>query len=145
MDQQKLIGFQLKELSQMIKRNIDERIDMNVKDVTSVQGHIMIYIYHHMFEGDVFQKDLEKEFYIRRSTVAGTLQLLEKKGLVIRESVPYDARLKKLKLTPKAIAMQEQIKKEVYAMEKQLLNGFSEGEEIIFRELLNKMVSNLEK
>lgn len=42
----------------------------------------------------IFQKDLETEFCIGRSTVTNILNLMEKKGFVRRESVSYDARLK---------------------------------------------------
>ena len=48
---------------------------------------------------DVFQRDLEKQLSVRRSTVTSTLQLMEKKGYILRESVPNDARLKRIILT----------------------------------------------
>ena len=53
-------------------------------------------------KGDIYQKDVEKEFQIRRSTATGTLQILEKNGFIRREPVKQDARLKKLVPTDKA-------------------------------------------
>ena len=58
---------------------------------------------------DVFQKDLEAEFQMARSTASGILQSMEKKQLIIRESIPRDARLKRLVLTPKGMEFQMEI------------------------------------
>ena len=43
----------------------------------------------------MFQRDVEQVFSLSRSTATGILQQLEEKGLLRRESVPSDARLKK--------------------------------------------------
>lgn len=48
---------------------------------------------------DVYQRDIETFFKLRRSTVSSLLNTLERKGLLRREPVPHDARLKKLVLT----------------------------------------------
>ena len=52
---------------------------------------------------DIFQKDFEEEFSIRRSTATKILQLMEKNGLIERQKVESDARLKKIVLTNKAL------------------------------------------
>ena len=43
---------------------------------------------------------------------------MEKKGLVTREPVAHDARLKRLQLTPKAIAHHELIMEKIQEVEK---------------------------
>ena len=58
----------------------------------------MWHLYRHR-EEQVFQRDIEREFSITRSTVTNILQLMERKGYIERRSVPQDARLKKLVLT----------------------------------------------
>ena len=63
--------------------------------LTNIQRHVLHYILFQSLRCDIYQRDVEKEFQIRRSTVTGTLQLLEKKGFIRRESVEWDARLKK--------------------------------------------------
>ena len=73
-----------------------------------MQGWIIGYLYRHSDE-DVFQKDLEAEFQMARSTASGILQSMEKKQLIIRESIPRDARLKRLVLTPKGMEFQMEI------------------------------------
>jgi DNA-binding MarR family transcriptional regulator len=74
--------------------------------LTRLHHWIIGFLYHH--EGDIYQKDIETEFKISRSTTSSVLTLMEKKGLLTRESVMSDARLKKVVLTDKAIKMHKQ-------------------------------------
>ncbi len=76
----------------------------------------------------MFQRDLEKAFNIRRSTVTGTLQLMEKKGLILRRPVEGDARLKELRLTEAAVQIHDQIDQGIESMEHKLRQGLSDKE-----------------
>ena len=144
MEKPKGIGCEIKELSHMIKRSIDEHIaQLEIEDITCVQAWIMGYVYQNESKGEIYQRDIEKVFHIRRSSVAETLRLMEKKELIIRESVSHDARLKKLILTPKARAIQEQIWGKIKEVEDQLVEGLSEGEMILFMELIHKSKRNI--
>ena len=59
-------------------------------------------------QGDVYQKDIESFFKLRRSTVSSQLDTLEKKGLIQRVPVSHDARLKKLVLTEEGLRISGQ-------------------------------------
>ena len=89
----------------------------NDEDVTAVNGRIIMYLYHHK-EEDIFQKDIENEFSIRRSTSSSIISLMEKKGYIERVSVAHDARLKKLVLTDKALQVCDIIKTNTMMIEK---------------------------
>lgn len=146
MDKEVSIGFQVHELSRMIKRSLDEHINalsLQSEEITGAQACIIGYIKREGEKDDVFQKDIEKAFHIRRSTVAETLRIMEGKGLVIRESVTHDARLKKLILTPKAIEIYEEISSEIEEVEKELTKGLSQGEKLLFLEIIDKMKKNI--
>ena len=67
--------------------------------LTSIQSRIIRFLYLESQKRDVYQKDIEEEFNIRRSSVTSVLQLLEKKGYIKRVSVKDDKRLKKIILT----------------------------------------------
>ena len=125
----KSIGLEIKMLSNMIKRSIDDgRTDEEreaIKEITGVQGWIIGYTFEKSKTQDVFQKDIEKAFNIRRSTATGILQLMEKKGYIEREPVAYDARLKKLTLTPKAIELHHVIMKRMTEIENKLKSGLA--------------------
>lgn len=69
--------------------------------ISGTNVRILHYLYEH--EGkDVFQRDIENAFDIRRSTVSKVVQLMEQKELISRQSVNGDARLKRIVLTDKA-------------------------------------------
>jgi len=144
----KSIGLEVKTLCNMIKRELDDSKTEEEKiarqDLTGVQGWIVGYICGKSKEEDVFQKDIEKEFNIRRSTATGILQQLEKKGYIERVPVDHDARLKKLVLTPKAIEAHSFIMNRIKETESKLVNGLSEGEIIFFFEIMEKIKKNLQ-
>ena len=140
------IGREIKALNNQIKRVMDSRLGQfapNDDGPTGVQGMIIGYLYYRR-DPDVYQRDVEAEFHIRRSTATGILQLLEKKGVIERLPVPSDARLKKLVLTPKALAVHEQIAKEIEAMEAQLVRGLTPEEVDAFFNTIKKMRRNIE-
>ena len=70
--------------------------NMQSLGITGVQSRVMHYILVKCVEGPVFQRDVERAFGLSRSTATGILQLMEKNGLILRESVHNDARLKSL-------------------------------------------------
>lgn len=107
---EKHIGYEVHMLDHMIGRMVSAfRAGLDEKaGITQMQGWIISYLYRNS-DTDVFQKDLEAEFHIARSTATGILQLMEKKGLITREPIPRDARLKRLLLTDKALDFQKEI------------------------------------
>ena len=94
---------------------------------TGMHGYLLRYLYENQ-ERDVFQRDIEKAFSISRSSVTVTLQLMEKNGLIRRESVAQDARLKRIVLTQKARDLHRQIEADILAFESNLARGISEEE-----------------
>jgi len=143
------IGFELRKLSNLLAREVDNstgKINENFgtnEGITGTNGWVIGYIFHNQNK-DVFQRDLEEEFQIRRSTVSKILQTMESKGFIKREPVDYDARLKKLVLTEKALKHHEVMIEMLEGMEAKLLNGLSEQEINDFLSTLEKMKKNLE-
>ena len=88
-------------MNNLIFRKIGQIARTNgVEAVTPMHGWIMEYLYRNS-DTPVFQRDIEREFSITRSTVTNILQLMERKGYIARRSVEQDARLKQLVLTEK--------------------------------------------
>lgn len=109
---------------------------------TGMHGYLIRYLYENQ-ERDVFQRDIEKAFSISRSMVTVTLQLMEKNGLIRRESVAQDARLKRIVLTQKARNLHRQIEADIMAFESDLARGISEEEQEVFLRVAKKMQENL--
>ena len=144
-EDKKAIGHEIKVLSNLIKRNLTNTAAFhNLSDLTGTHGWVIKYLYENR-DRDIYQKDLEREFSVRRSTITGTIQIMEKNGLIIRESVEGDARLKKLVLTPKAIELHYMVQKTIMEFEENLEFGITEEEKELFFQITRKLRYNLEK
>ena len=94
--------YKIKTLEKLIVRNImNEEEICSMKTPTPTQVQIMEYILEHQNE-EVYQKDLEDILNLRRATVSGVLQTMEKHGLLDRQIAKNDARVKKIILSKKA-------------------------------------------
>lgn len=138
----KTIGHEVKIMSNLIKRKINEN-PLEFDDLTGMQAWMLKFIHEQPENKNVFQKDIEKEFQIRRSTATGILQLLEKNGYIIREVVAEDARLKKITLTKKAILAQDELSRKVEKIDKLIETGLSKEEIETFFNVAEKIKNNL--
>ena len=111
--------------------------------ITSIQGLVLDYLFRNR-ETDVFQKDLEEYLEIKGSSVTSILDNLEKNGYVRREAVDYDGRLKKLAITEKAYAIEEDIVERVNGYMYSLFRGIPEEEREVFYSVLCKMIDNMQ-
>lgn len=140
-----MVGFEIKTVHNLLKRNFEALAKGHEQEkLTGMQRWIIDYLSDH--EGkDIFQRDIEDEFSVRRSTATGILQLMEKNDLITRETVCHDARLKKLVLTPKAIEIQKNITEEIKEHEKMLCEGISQEDLDVFFTVMKQIKKNLEK
>lgn len=144
MDSRKL-GFELHRSSRLVKRYMDnDASKLYIERITGTHGWALGFFFHNK-DRDVFQKDFEQEFNIRRSTASNILALIEKNGLIQRESVPYDARLKKITLTRKALDIQQEIDKAFERLEDTIKKDISSQELEVFFRVIDKINSNLER
>lgn len=96
-----------------------------------------------MRQKDIYQRDLENFFKLRRSTVSSQLNTLEKKGLIQRVAVSHDARLKKLVLTQQGLQTGEEVLKNLWKINELVIQGLSQREVETLTELLEKIEKNL--
>ena len=140
-----LLGFRIRSLWQQIKRLMNRHLTENDGyGLTGMQFAIVSYIAKESAERDVFQKDLEQKFDIRKSTVTGILNTMERDGLLLRETVPYDARLRKMILTDKALQAKKNSEQVIDTVENQLSKGLTEEEIATFLTILEKISKNAE-
>ena len=142
---QRKLGFEIHRSSRLVKRFMDnDATKLYVDKMTGTHGWAIGYFYHNRNK-DIFQKDFEQEFNIRRSTASNILALMEKNGLITRESVSYDARLKKISLTQKAIEIHNIVEKAFEKLEDTIQKDISAEELEVFYTVLDKINSNLER
>ena len=144
MEEQYRIGWHIKVISNLIKREVGNYgCEKNPDELTGNNMFIIGYLAKN--EGkDVFQKDLEEIFSVRRSTMSAIILRMEKKGFLTRESVARDARLKKLVLTEKGKKIHEMIESRITDTEEKLASGLSGEEKETLFLLLEKLRRNLE-
>lgn len=141
---QKFVSFSLQATSHQIKRLMAVKMSEISNDNSNMmQSRIVGYI-HKNKESDIFQKDIEELLKIRRSTATGMLNTLEKKGLIRRKPVSYDARLKKLEITPEGILFSNKAVECIYDVENQVRSGLTDEELETFFNLLSKIKKNIE-
>lgn len=147
-EKQIALGRQIGHVSHLFRRSVDNLIASESREFTddALTGRnfwVLRYLQDHPDE-NVLQKDLESAFKIRRSTVSRMMDLMEQKGLLRRESVNGDARLKRLTLTPKAEEMLTVVSNGVEQMEEEIRVQFSDVEYDTLVRLLEKLSDVLE-
>ncbi len=144
-DGNRTIHVELRSLTHRIHRFFQNSPNKRAVDsVTGTNSWIICYLANHECR-DIFQKDIEKEFDITRSTASKVIDLMEQKGLVERQTVPHDARLRKLVLTDKSRQLVNLISEDKDNLEKTLTKGFSEEEKAALAEYIYRMRKNLEE
>ena len=140
---QRKIGIDIHRLDNRIRRCVQRTASQHeMEAVSGTNGRIIRFLSEHT-DRDIYQKDLESEFGITRSTASRVLRLMEQKGLVERQSVPQDARLKKLVLTEKAIALHSSVEARIRRMETLISAGLTEEEMAQFLATAAKIEQNL--
>lgn len=145
MTQRKPLAVQIKSLNNQIKRLMERNaISGNDANLTGVQYAILGFLSQQPDDADVFQRDVEAEFNIRRSTATGILQPLEKGGYIKRVAVAGDARLKKIIRTEKAMEVDKIARGKVDEMQVRLMRGITPDEMEQFYTVLDKIAENAE-
>lgn len=145
MEKDKII-YKLKSLEKNIIRIIIKEIIENkgydkANCPTPTQMQIISHIINN--SNDVYQKDLEKVLNLRRATVSGVLQTMEKNGLIDRIISNNDARSRKIVLKEKAIIIYQENKERLNNIENIIKKGISNNDLNIFIKVIDKMKDNL--
>ena len=137
------MGRLIQVLSHQMKRKSCVNSMINDDGLTTMQKHVLKFLLLETLHKVVYQKDIEEEFQIRKSTATGMLQLLEKNGFIVRESEKKDARLKRIIPTRKAEALRPSILAHIRQSEAQLTADISEADVLICKKVLCQMLYNV--
>ena len=124
MDNKQKLCFEFLSLGNILRRYVDNSNGIKYAEkYTGSNCWVLGFLFHNR-DREIFQKDIEDAFSIRRSTVSRTIKLMEKKGLIKRALGETDKRQMYFSLTPKGEKQLEAInleKVEVPEMLKPLL------------------------
>lgn len=138
------IGKEIGMLGNLLKRQMNCTHEHPVAGrITGSQAMVLWYLMH--ADGDRFQRDVENHFQIRRSTATGMLNLMEEHGLLRREAVAEDRRLKRLVLTEQAETLFGEIQQMLDRTETIMRQGIDAQELATWFAVSAKMRANLEQ
>ena len=143
MRQERHVGYEIKALSNLLRRKVLESAGSGEgDDFTEMQVKVLGFLAQNR-DQEICQKDIEEAFYIRRSTASRLLKRLEAQGFIVRQSVERDARLKRVTTTPKADALCQQVMERIDSVEAALTRGLTREEIDQFLATVEKLKRNL--
>ena len=140
----RILSMDLRALTRSIDRYLGETMPPSAYRATGGNAHIIMFLARNR-DRDVYQHTIEQKFCITRSTASRVLTLMEKKGMIVRESVDHDARLKKIVLTDQADAIVNDLKRSGADMERRLMDGLDERELETLFSCIARMRANLDE
>ena len=158
MEKEKSICFSLKRVNHIVERGIHTSLAAaGFDEITNMHGWILGFLYH--AQRPVYQKDIESNFGIARSTVTNILvlkngriaesgsfdELMEKKGYLTRTTDEHDARLKRLELTELGKKVHLDTIAVIDSAHDTMEAGITDEERRICFEVLEKICKNVEK
>lgn len=139
------VGFEIKALDNMIMRKILANVRGNKREcLMPIQAGILRYLFVNS-DKEIYQRDLEKEFLIRRSTISGILSTMEKNKMIRRIDSSLDLRVKRIILTNDCLERINSLEKETEKFEENLCMGITDEELEMFFSVIDKIKDNLSK
>ncbi len=140
------IGHRIKTLNNLIKRAMDRFLGPYLDRATLMHIWIIGFLQDREDLGlETFQKDIENEFSINRSTTSEMLKLMSKKGMIERVPVSYDARLKKIVLSKQSKQFNEKIEMQMKIMYDIFVQTLTQDEINEFMRISDKLIDNVKE
>ena len=138
------VGKMIKSIDNLMMRNANSMDQSPVrKSLSPMQGWIIGYLFMHQ-EKVLYQKDLEQEFCLPKSTLATILKQLDEKGFILRESAEHDSRLKRIRISQKGMELQYDFLAHIRRVDQYMCEGIPEEEIETFLQTGRKLRKNLE-
>lgn len=140
----KYVGGEIHRLNKSLFRSVECTAKKHgLEDLDYMHNWILRFL-HQNSDRDIYQKDLEAVLTIGKSTVTNLVKQMEQKGLIRREEVKSDARLKRLCITEDGVKKHLETISMFDEIEEGIRAGISEEELEIFFSVVEKMQKNTE-
>ena len=107
--------------------------------LTAVQMSLIDYLCVHKHQ-EIYQRDVEHEFLIRRSTASVLLKRMAKRGLLTRQPSAHDARQRQVSLTPQSLQLEQTIVQYMRHQQSRLKERFTPAEVHLLVRFLNVLI-----
>ncbi len=118
----------------------EQKLDLDQDTITN--GRILGYL-NHFRDRDIYQKDLEKQVGLTKSSISAILSGMERKGYLERQSVKSDARLKKVVITEEGIRVSQKLHSTIEEVDRNFTRGIAEEEQAELLRLLQIVNQNM--
>ena len=135
-----MLLFSAGSLGRLVRRTLDR----NVRNLGLSTAQIRVLIYLSGNSGAV-QHDIEESLSLARATVSQTVDSLEAMGLINREKVAADGRLRRLVLTDEGRRKLESSKRYADDVERSMLDAISSEERDAFIDICRRLRNVLEE
>lgn len=139
MEQSRHAARYVSKLSNKLRRKIDAFSTRG--QMSGAQGKVLHFLLAQ--SGDVFQKDVEEEFGLRPSSATELLKRMEQDGFIRRESMPGDARRKRIVVCEKGLAYKEAVMADILGLEGELTRNVDPGDLETFFRVIEQMLKNI--
>lgn len=142
--EEKRIGKEIKKVQVLMSRYITKYMKNRENEVFS---HIQIDIMGFLSKSkeNVYQKDLEQEFDLRKPTISGILKTMEKNGVIERVEAKQDSRIKQIILTEKGKKICTEYMERINKMDDLIKKDISDEEQKIFFKVMDQIRKNLKE
>lgn len=144
MHEEKDVCFMIKHVESMMMRNTCGKMFKGIERPAMMEGWIIDYLYNHTGK-IVYQKDLEMQSHLPKSTIATILKKMERKNMLLRIPDEEDTRLKRIELSREGYELHDKVKTLMLNMNEVMCQGVTEEELSIFMSVSQKFIHNLEK
>lgn len=141
MNEENSLGLYFNIMSKEIKKVIDKKLNNNL---TNIQMCILCFLDKNN-DKELYQKDIEKFLFIRRSTTTEILSIMERNNLIEREELNSDKRKKIIKLSKLGKKYVTEFKDVIREIERELFNNITKEEYETFFIILEKIKENIYK
>lgn len=136
------LGLEVRVLSNLIYNKLNQTT-MEAENLTIHQCWILQHLTQNAGK-EVYQKDIEQLFSIKRSTANQMLRTMESRGYIQRTVSDEDARRNILTVTEEGIAACEHLVEKLYQFMLKLHGDIPKGELEQFQATLRKLWKNIE-
>lgn len=145
MNWEETVVFEVKTLNGLFMRSEMACMEeMGCGGLSYMNGWIIGFL-HANRDREIFQKDIEAEFSVARSTVTNLVKQMEKGGYITRVGVERDSRLKRLELTEKGEECHKRIQENFFHIEEMISEGIEPEQKEIFINVAKQIRRNLSR
>ncbi len=123
---------------------------LNDIDLSKIKNYSQVQILKYLLEArekniEVYQKDFLKVLNIRKSTISGILNTMEKNKIISRVHMPRCSKGNLVTFTKEASTCMNSLMIRIEEAENKLTNGIDEQDLEIFYKVIDKMKENLKR